>query len=96
MTYEGARLHTHPHAHNFCYYMRDRRRCEKLPSYFLIIYSRCRLLGTPSVFQSTLELTPTSYKDHCKRLYYLVEKQRELCGLSQNILSVCKWSIFSP
>ena len=47
-----------------------------------------RLLGTPSVYQSTLELTPTSYKDHCKRLYYLVEKQRELCGLSQNVLSV--------
>ncbi|XP_046458173.1 protein Wnt-4-like [Daphnia pulex] len=45
------------------------------------------LLGTPSVYQSTLELTPTSYKDHCKRLYYLVEKQRELCGLSQNVLS---------
>ena len=47
-----------------------------------------RLLGTPSVYQSTLELTPTSYKDHCKRLYYLVEKQRELCGLSQNVLAV--------
>ena len=47
-----------------------------------------RLLGTPSVYQSTLELTPTSYKDHCKRLYYLVEKQRELCGLSQNVLTV--------
>ena len=49
---------------------------------------RRRLLGTPSVYQSTLELTPTSYKDHCKRLYYLVEKQRELCGLSQNVLAV--------
>ena len=47
-----------------------------------------RLLGTPSVYQSTLEMTPTSYKDHCKRLFYLVEKQRELCGLSQNVLTV--------
>jgi len=45
------------------------------------------LLGTPSVYQSTLEMTPTSYKDHCKRLFYLVEKQRELCGLSQNVLT---------
>lgn len=59
---------------------------------FFFVFScvpfRFRLLGTPSVYQSTLELTPTSYKDHCKRLYYLVEKQRELCGLSQNVLSV--------
>ena len=57
-----------------------------LLSYDLNIFDR--LLGTPSVYQSTLELTPTSYKDHCKRLYYLVEKQRELCGLSQNVLAV--------
>lgn len=55
---------------------------------FVCTFSFFRLLGTPSVYQSTLELTPTSYKDHCKRLYYLVEKQRELCGLSQNVLSV--------
>lgn len=44
------------------------------------------LLGMPSTYQNTLELKPTTYKHYCRKLYYLVERQRELCGLSYNIL----------
>ncbi|XP_022253065.1 protein Wnt-4-like [Limulus polyphemus] len=44
------------------------------------------LLGMPSTYQSTMELNPTSYANQCKQLYYLVERQRELCSLSYNIL----------
>ncbi|RWS14138.1 Protein Wnt-2b-A-like protein, partial [Dinothrombium tinctorium] len=44
------------------------------------------LLGMPTTYQSTLELKPTNYKTYCKKLHYLVERQRELCGLNYNIL----------
>lgn len=44
------------------------------------------LLGMPSTIQGTVELKPTNYKQHCNRLQYLVKRQRELCGLSQNVL----------
>nr|CDI40108.1 WNTA protein [Euperipatoides kanangrensis] len=44
------------------------------------------LLGTPAAYQSTLELKPTNYKKHCKDLNYLEERQKEICGWSQNIL----------
>ncbi|XP_076322961.1 protein Wnt-4-like isoform X1 [Tachypleus tridentatus] len=44
------------------------------------------LLGMPSTYHSTLELKPTTYKNYCKKLHYLVEKQQELCGLNYNIL----------
>ncbi|RWS13652.1 Protein Wnt-2b-A-like protein [Dinothrombium tinctorium] len=40
----------------------------------------------PTTYQSTLELKPTNYKTYCKKLHYLVERQRELCGLNYNIL----------
>ena len=40
----------------------------------------------PSAYQSTLELKPTTYKQHCNMLQYLVKRQKELCGLSQNVL----------
>lgn len=42
----------------------------------------------PNSQQVALDLTSTSYRDHCDRLRYLEEKQRELCALSQNILTV--------
>lgn len=48
----------------------------------------CRTLGMPNSQQGTLDLTSTSYRDNCDRLLYLEEKQRELCALSQNILTV--------
>jgi hypothetical protein len=38
--------------------------------------------------QVTLDLTSSSYRDNCDRLRYLEQKQRELCALSQNILTV--------
>lgn len=40
----------------------------------------------PSAYQSTLELKPTNYKQHCNTLHYLVTRQKELCGLSENVL----------
>lgn len=40
----------------------------------------------PSAYQSTLELKPSSYKLYCKKLNYLAEKQRDLCGLNHNVL----------
>ncbi|GAB6022880.1 hypothetical protein CHUAL_006977 [Chamberlinius hualienensis] len=44
------------------------------------------LLGTQSVYQTTLELQPVSYRQQCNRLHYLVKKQQELCEISENIL----------
>ncbi|XP_022246203.1 protein Wnt-2b-A-like [Limulus polyphemus] len=46
------------------------------------------LLGMPTTYQSTLELKPTTYKNYCKKLHYLVDKQQELCGLSYNVLMI--------
>ncbi|XP_023707581.2 protein Wnt-1-like, partial [Cryptotermes secundus] len=46
-----------------------------------------RTLGMPNSQQGTLDLTSNSYRDNCDRLLYLEEKQRELCALSQNILT---------
>ncbi|KAG1669096.1 Protein Wnt-4 [Nymphon striatum] len=54
----------------------------------LLLGSLAMLLGMPSTYQSTLELTPTTYKEKCSDLSYLVERQQELCGLSYNILQV--------
>lgn len=42
----------------------------------------------PSAYQSSLELKPTTYKNHCKKLEYLVEKQKEMCTLNYNVLHI--------
>jgi hypothetical protein len=52
----------------------------------------CRTLGMPNSQQGSLDLTSSSYRDNCDRLLYLEEKQREMCALSQNILTVSRSS----
>ncbi|GFR04081.1 protein Wnt [Trichonephila clavata] len=44
------------------------------------------LLGMPAAYQTSLELKPTTYQTYCRKLQYLVERQRELCGMNPNIL----------
>ncbi|XP_066995957.2 protein Wnt-4a [Anabrus simplex] len=44
-------------------------------------------LGIPNTYQSTLELTPASYRESCSRLQYLAPEQRTICSLSHNTLS---------
>ncbi len=40
----------------------------------------------PKYYETTLELKPTNYKNHCKKINYLNERQRDLCALNHNIL----------
>ncbi|GBL79802.1 hypothetical protein AVEN_28878-1 [Araneus ventricosus] len=40
----------------------------------------------PAAYQTSLELKPTTYQTYCRKLNYLVERQRELCGMNPNIL----------
>ena len=42
----------------------------------------------PNSQHGTFDLSSSSYRENCNRLRYLEEKQRELCALSQNILTV--------
>ncbi|XP_071044208.1 protein Wnt-5a [Parasteatoda tepidariorum] len=44
------------------------------------------LLGMPAAYQTSLELKPTTYQNYCRKLQYLGDRQRELCGLNPNIL----------
>ncbi|KAG8188969.1 hypothetical protein JTE90_010061 [Oedothorax gibbosus] len=44
------------------------------------------LLGMPAAYQTSLELKPTTYQTYCRKLQYLGERQKELCGTSPNIL----------
>lgn len=57
-------------------------------SIYNVFFFLARQLGMPSSQHSAIELTPSAYKDNCHRLEYLVDKQRELCGLSDKILAV--------
>ncbi|PRD29235.1 UNVERIFIED_CONTAM: wnt2b-a [Trichonephila clavipes] len=54
--------------------------------YFTYFYFFPRLLGMPAAYQTSLELKPTTYQTYCRKLQYLVERQRELCGMNPNIL----------
>uniref|UniRef100_A0A915K0P0 Protein Wnt n=1 Tax=Romanomermis culicivorax TaxID=13658 RepID=A0A915K0P0_ROMCU len=45
------------------------------------------LLAMPSAYQMTLRLDE-DYKDQCRKMSYLVARQRELCTLSKNLLMV--------
>lgn len=49
----------------------------------------CRMLGMHGSSGSAVEMNPmSSHKDNCNRLDYLVERQQQLCGLSENVLTV--------
>lgn len=41
----------------------------------------------PSTYQLTLQFN-NDYKDQCRRMHYLVARQKELCTLSKNMLAV--------
>ncbi|EEB10365.1 protein Wnt-4 precursor, putative [Pediculus humanus corporis] len=41
----------------------------------------------PNSAPTNNELSPTSYQDNCQKLNYLVSRQKELCSLSENILT---------
>uniref|UniRef100_A0A5S6QEQ8 Protein Wnt n=1 Tax=Trichuris muris TaxID=70415 RepID=A0A5S6QEQ8_TRIMR len=45
------------------------------------------LLATPTAYQFTLQFS-TDYKDKCRKMHYLVARQRELCQISQNMLAI--------
>ncbi|XP_014664710.1 PREDICTED: protein Wnt-4a-like [Priapulus caudatus] len=44
-------------------------------------------LGTSSVYQSTVDLKTYNFKEKCQQLNYLIQKQKDLCGISHNILA---------
>ncbi|GAB6023753.1 hypothetical protein CHUAL_008509 [Chamberlinius hualienensis] len=50
------------------------------------VHSSWWLLGMPTAYQSTLEMKPTTYKQQCDKLHYLVKRQKEICGVSENVL----------
>uniref|UniRef100_A0A914XGT7 Protein Wnt n=1 Tax=Plectus sambesii TaxID=2011161 RepID=A0A914XGT7_9BILA len=45
------------------------------------------LLAMPSTYQLTLNFD-NDYKEQCNQMHYLVDRQRQLCTLSKNMLSV--------
>lgn len=49
----------------------------------------------PSAYQHTLQFD-NDYKDQCRRLHYLVSRQRELCALSKNMLAIVSKGKPSP
>lgn len=42
----------------------------------------------PSTYQLTLNFDNNDYKEQCNKMHYLVDRQRQLCSLSKNMLSV--------
>jgi len=50
----------------------------------------------PSASQITIHQEGADYKDHCRKMQYLVARQRELCTLSKNLLQIVSKGEMKP
>jgi hypothetical protein len=46
------------------------------------------MLGLPNNIPGANDLTPINYKDNCRKMHYLSDRQKELCVVSENIITV--------